>query len=87
MIHVTPQKYTPCQKYPNELKDGCLNILACSPKGNMFSAGCTTGLVQIWDLASESNDQISIHIKGLPNAAAEDDASVRIIIRHLPLST
>jgi len=87
MIHVTREHYIPRQKYPSELKEGEMKTLACSPKGNMFAAGCTTRLVQIWDLASESNEQISVFVKSLPNAATADgsvqclewDASARFL--------
>ena len=70
LLNVTPEECTAGQKYVAQMK-GDLRTLACSPNGKMFAAGCSMGFVQIWDLASVSDEEISVSIKQLPKAATE----------------
>lgn len=47
---------------------GGLTVLASAPSGKMLAAGCTNGSVRIWDLGSEAEGKISVHIKGFLNS-------------------
>lgn len=83
VIHVNDIGYTLGTKYPSEYKDGYLKILACSPKGNMFAAGCSLGHVQIWDLESETNGEISVILRELPNASTDSGSVSSSLFKYV----